>query len=134
MARNFLMVSQQELNIKIAENIRSREMELASYDFEKEHHEQAIAALGDIQWNEATEKYKGLARDVMIARAIADGLDSVTIQTISDLNSLDSHKANLEAVIIETSKSERTYENLVASLPEGNDRDAAFAAVIAKGE
>ena len=129
MSRNFLMVEPTEMNTKIAELIRSRELELMSYDFEAAAHQAAIDALGPIQWDDTTLKYKGLARDVMIARALADGLTGDQITAISNLLALDYHTLNLHAVAIETAKSERHYDNLLATLPAGPDRDTAIATV-----
>lgn len=129
MARNFLIVTQSEVDKRIAENIKSRELELSSYDFERENHEIAIQNLGHLEWDESTEKYKGLGRDAMIVRAMEDGLDSDAIQKISDLNSLELHRLNLEAVKSEIAKSERHYDNLIESLPEGERRDKAFASI-----
>jgi hypothetical protein len=126
MPRQFLTITQDDIDAKIMENLNSRENELASYDFERVNHEAAIAALGDIKWDGITRPYKGLARDVMIARALGDGLTSEQIQAISDLNTLEYHKANLEAVKIETAKSERQYDNLVASIPACDRFDTAL--------
>ena len=126
MARNFLAVSPDDINKKLAESIKSREMEIASYDFEQAHHETCIAEFGSIAWDGSTEKYKTLDRDAMIARAIADGLNSPLIKKISDLHALEYHKRNLEAVKIELAKSERSYQSLLNSLPEGEIRNAAL--------
>ena len=128
MARNFLLVGQDDVDLRLAKNIHSRELELASYDFEVANHEAAIAALGNLQWTKELLRYRNMARDVMIARAISDGLDSATIQLISDLNALDQHRHNLEAVKSEIAKSERHYGKLLESLPEGQRRESAFVA------
>ena len=130
--RNFITITPAEVELKLAENLHSREMELMSYDFERDNHEQAIANLSHLEWDETTTPYKGLARDVMIARAIGAGLDSETIKKISDLNTLENHKLNLEAVKVETAKSERHYDALLTALPEGETREAALAAFAIK--
>jgi hypothetical protein len=132
MARTFVSVTQAEIDLRLAENLRSRELELLAYDFEQANHLAAIMAFGPIQWEAGTVQYKGLARDAMIARALADGLDSAAIQAIADLNTLDAHKLNLEAVRMETAKSERHYSNLLTALPSGARRDVALAAAAAK--
>jgi len=129
MARTFLTVTQDEIDERVAQTIRSREFELAAYDFEKESHEAAIAALGNIEWTDATRPYRGMPRDAMVAKALADGLSSAQIQAISDLNSLESHRMNLEAVKIETKKSERHYDKAKIALPAGARRTAAIAKV-----
>lgn len=134
MPRNFITITQKDIDTKMAEQIRSRELELMSYDFERQSHEEAITALGDITWDDKTLEYRGLKRDTMIIRALAAGLDSDAIQRISDLLALDSHKLNLEAVITETSKSERHYDSLLNALPEGEQRDDALAATAPKIE
>lgn len=128
MPRTFLMVKPEEINTKIAELIRSRELELMSYDFEAANHQAAIDTLGAIQWDDSTLKYRGLTRDVMIAKAMDDGQSADTIKKISDLLALDYHTLNLHAVAVETSKSERNYDNLLAILPAGPVRDTAIAA------
>jgi hypothetical protein len=127
--RTFLLVDQDEIDARVAENIKSRELELLSYDFERANHEAAIESLGDLQWDETTSRYKGMSRDEFIARALADGLDSATIQKVSDLHALASHRLNLEAVKVETAKSERHYDNLLKALPEGDRRDSAINAL-----
>ena len=132
MARIFISITQAEIDLMHARSLRSREFELAAYDFEHASHEDAITKLGALDWDASNAKYKGLARDVMIARALDDGLDSAAIKQLSDLNALQTHKINLEAVKIERAKSERSYDATVASLPAGIDRDAALAKVVAE--
>ena len=132
MKRTFISVNQDDIDAKLAENLQSRELELLSYDFERATHEAAIAQLGNIKWNTETGQYKNLARDVMVARAIANGLNSAQIQEIADLNSLESHRLNLEAVKVETAKSERHYKSILAALPKGARRNVALANLTAK--
>lgn len=129
MSRNFIFAEQTEVDVKLAESIESREQELMQYDFEKQMREEAIANLGGIEWTESNRKYKGMNRDSMIKTALADGLDSVAIGNISDLLALDIEKINLEAVKIETKKSERIYDSYLRQLPEGKRRDDAVAKV-----
>lgn len=126
MARTFVAATQDEIDLRIAEGIKAREMELAAYDFERKSHEAAIAALGDLKWDETTAEYRGMPRDEMAARALADGLTSEQIQAISDLNALEAHRVNLEAVKIETKRAEQHYESALTSLPAGARRDAAI--------
>lgn len=132
MARVFLTVTQEEIDAKVAENIRSRELELLSYDFEHDHHVRALDGLSHLKFDDQTQKYKGLHRDAMIAKAKSDGLDSAAIQNIADLNAIEFHENNLEAVKAERAKSERAYQSLLSTLPEGPRRDTAFAAAKAK--
>lgn len=132
--RNFITITQEEIDEKHAEGIRSREMELLSYDFEKESHEKAILALSDIEWTEELKEYKGLTRDVMIARALANNLSQADLQLVSNLNAKDKHLHELQAVALETAKSEKHYDYLVEVLPAGKTRDDAMAKVIAKEE
>lgn len=132
MPRQFITVTEAEFNEKLAENLRSRELELLSYDFEKENHEKAILALGDISWTPELEQYKGLPRDAMIVRALANGLSDVDIKTISDLNAKDKHIAEIHAVGVEVAKSERHYDAILTALPAGKTRDDALAAVKVK--
>lgn len=131
MKRTYLTITQDDIDLEVAKNLRSRELELLSYDFERENHEASIAAMADLEWDETTAPYKGLTRDAMIVRAQADGKDSATIQKIGDLLALDLHRINLEAVIVETTKSERHYETLLTALPEGESRETAMAVVAA---
>ena len=132
--RNFITITQEEIDEKHAEGIRSRELELLSYDFEKESHEKAIASLGNIEWTDELKEYKGLTRDVMIARALANNLSPAELQLVSNLNAKDKHLHELEAVAIETAKSEKHYDYLVEVLPEGKNRDDAMAKVMVKEE
>lgn len=129
MERNFITLTQSDVNAKLAAQIKSRELELMSYDFERATHESGIASLADIAWDDSIIQYRGMTRDQMVASTIADGLTTEQIQKVADLNALDRHLRELEAVKIETAKSERTYNALLAALPEGEARDAAFAAV-----
>lgn len=132
--RNFITITQEEIDEKHAESIRSRELELLSYDFEKESHEKAIASLGNIEWTDELKEYKGLTRDVMIARALANNLSPAELQLVSNLNAKDKHLHELEAVAIETAKSEKHYDYLVEVLPEGKSRDDAMAKVLINEE
>lgn len=132
MPRQFITVTEDEYNDKLAENLRSRELELLSYDFEKENHEKAILALGNISWTPELEQYKGLPRDAMIVRALANGLSEVDIKTISDLNAKDKHMAEIHAVGVEVAKSERHYDAILEALPQGAKRTAALTRVKAK--
>jgi hypothetical protein len=127
MPREFLLISQDEIDLKTAENLHAREMELLSYDLELEHHTNSVASLKHLQWDQSLLKYRGLSRDAMIAKAMADGLSSEQIQKVSDLNTLDFHLRNIEAVRVETAKSERIYGHLKNALPPER-RAAAFAA------
>ncbi len=124
--RTFITLTQEDIDAKLAESLHSREMELLSYDFERENHEAAIASLGDIGWDDTTIPYRGLARDAMIVRAQTDGQDSEFIQQVSNLLALEKHKAELEAVKVETAKSERHYESILTSFPEER-RETALA-------
>lgn len=132
MPRTFITLTQDDLDAKVATNISSRELELASYDFSRASHEHAIASLGNIQWDESVTAYRGMGRDQMVKSALADGKDADTIQKIGDLLALDFHTAELQAVILETAKSERFYNALLAALPEGAQRDTALATVAAQ--
>jgi len=132
MARDFVAVTQDDINLMLANGIKSREVELAAYDHEIENYNSAIAALGDITWDATALKYRGMTRDVMITRAMSDGLTSDQIQVIGDLLTLDTYKLNLHGVQIELAKSEAAYNTLLQALPAGKERDAAFAAAAAK--
>lgn len=125
----YLTINQADLNIKIAKNIQSRENELASYAFETAHYQAAIAQLGAIAWTAETLAYKGLSRDVMIARAQQAGLTPDEVTQLANLQALDSYSLNLQAVAIETAKSQQAYQSLLTALPAGPDRDIAFAAI-----
>lgn len=127
--RNFITITPEEYNEKLAESLRVRELELLSYDFEKKNHEDALTLLKDIEWTPELEKYKGLPRDAMLSRAISDGLDEVTLKKVSDLDSKDKHTLNLKAVLFESAKSERQYESILAALPVGVERDVALSTV-----
>lgn len=129
MPRNFITITQEEEDERIAESLRSREKELFDYDFEKKGHEEALAALGDIEWTDELKEYKGLTRDVMIARATANGLTEQTIKLISDLMAKDKHSHEIHAINLETSKSERHYDSILKALPEGKRRDDALLKV-----
>lgn len=131
--RNFITLTQEDIDAKLAESLHSRELELLSYDFERENHETAIASLGDIGWDDTTIPYRGLTRDTMIVRAQTDGKDSEFIQQVADLLSLEKHKSELEAVKVETAKSERHYDSILVSLPEER-REVAIAALKEKNQ
>lgn len=128
----FITITQDEYDEKLAESLRSRELELLGYQFENEGHQKAIADLGDIQWDETTVEYKTLGRDEMIKRALANGLSKAQIEHISKLQALDKHRTESVAVEVESAKSRRHYDNVLVALPEGPRRDAAIAKILAK--
>ena len=130
--RQFVSITQEEIDAKFAESLKAREMELLSYDFEKEAHEQVIQSLGDISWTPENEQYRGMARDKMIEKAMKNGLTEEQIAHIANLLLLDQHKHNLMAVKVETAKSERHYDNVLQKLPAGSRREAALAKLSAK--
>lgn len=130
--RNFLTITSAEYNEKLAESLRSRELEILAYDFEKRSHEDALASLANISWTPELEKYKGLSRDTMIMAAKNDGLDEETILLIANLQAKDRHLINLKAVEVESVKSERQYDSILVALPVGKGRDDAIAAVLQK--
>ena len=132
MARQFLLATQAEIDLQLAESIHSREMELASYDLELVNHLASINSLGPIEWDETTKPYRGLSRDVMIARAITDGKTTADIELIAALDARDNHVMNAEAVRIERGKAGRHYQNLLTNLPVGKRRTDAIAAWVVK--
>lgn len=129
MARDFVILTQADVDVLVARNIRAREFELAAYDFERDGHEKSIALIGALVWESADLPYRGLSRDAMIARALKDGLDETAILRLGDLIALDGHMLNLQAVKIETTRSERHYDALLTALPKGAARDAAVALI-----
>lgn len=129
MARNFIALTQEEINIQMARGIQASEIELASYDFEQAAHESAISDLGDLKWNDSTKEYKGLDRNALTHRALENGLDSTAIQKLHDIRVLEDHKKWLEVVKAEIAKSERIYNHRLTLLPEGEARDVAIAAL-----
>jgi hypothetical protein len=132
MAREFLLYTQSETNEKLAQGILNCEQELAHYDHAVATHESAIAELGDISWDETTEKYRGMGRDQMVAIAEQDGLTQEQMLYVAKLLELDYRKLNLNACIVEIGKVENNYKYFLSALPAGSARDTAFAAVIAK--
>jgi trans-2-enoyl-CoA reductase len=120
MPRQFIAITQEDIDARVAESIKAREFELLGYDFEKAGHEAVIAEIEakNLRWTAETEKYKGLTRDQLIKSAMRDSLDAQTVKDIADLGRLDFAKANLAAVEIETARSESHYTHAVASIPE----------------
>jgi hypothetical protein len=133
MPRQFVAISQDDVDVRIAEALKAREYELASYDFELAGHEAVIAAMntkhGD--WDETTEKYKGLTREQLAKAIVRDGGDEALLMKVSELSHRDAAVFARDAVKIETSKSELHYANLLSGLPEER-RAAAFLALKAK--
>jgi hypothetical protein len=125
MGRTFLLLNQLEHEDKIMESIKSREQEIAAYDFEHDAHAAAITALGNISWDQSNIKYRGMPREALIATALADGLTSEQLAVIYDLIALDQSKANLEAVKIERGRSERIYAHLLNTIPTGKSSEDA---------
>lgn len=130
MPRTFIAITQDDIDLKLAEAIKSRENELLSYDFELASHEATIAAIAD-EWTPELEKFKGLTRDLLIKAAAAENADAATLKKAADLNNKDKAAHERNAVKIELSKSEKHYEYLLSQLPEDR-RAAAFAALAAK--
>lgn len=134
---DFITITQDDVDVKLATALNSRELEIAAYSFEQAAHEQSIAALtaslAGVTWDTSAAQssaYRNLNRDAMIARALSDGLSEAQILVISDLQSLDFHRLNLLAVKVETAKVTRHYSNLLAQLPEGARRDTALAVAV----
>ena len=132
MARTFIALTQDEIDVRVAESIKSREYELMGYDFEAAAHQAVIDEVGvKVAWSAGTEKYKGLSRDQFVRAAHKDGLTDVQIKEVADLLRLDFARNGLTAVAIETAKSETLYEHAKQTLPPER-RAAAFAAVATK--
>ena len=132
MARTFIALTQAEIDVRIAESIKSREYELMGYDFELSAHQAVVDEIGSkLEWTAENEKYKGLSRDQFVRAAQKDGLTAEQIKTVADLLRLDFAKAGLAAVTIETAKSEALYEHAKQMLPPER-REAAFAELAAK--
>lgn len=133
MARQFVALTQDEIDDRIAESIKSREFELMGYDYEKTGHQSIIADVEGrgIAWTESTNKYKGMSRDAFIKEAMNDGLTEQQITNVFDCLRCDMAKMQLKAVELETKRSESHYTNALEALPQGR-RAAAFARVKAK--
>jgi trans-2-enoyl-CoA reductase len=129
MPRTFIAITQEDIDLRVAESIKAREFELLGYDFEKAGHEAVIAEIEakNLAWTKETEKYKGLTRDQLIQSAMRDQLSAEVLNNLADLTRLDFAKANLAAVKIETSRSESHYAHAIASLPEERRADALLA-------
>lgn len=130
MPRTFLTLTQDEIDLKLAEAIKSRELELLAYDFEQAGHELVVTSIAD-DWTPELEKYKGLTRDQLIKATNNDKVNAITLKKVADLNHKDKAIHEIEAVKIELAKSEKHYENLLSQLPEER-REAAFLALSAK--
>lgn len=129
MARTFIAITQADIDLKLAQSIKSRELELLNYDFEQASHEAVIASSAD-NWDAGTSKYKGLSRDLLIKAVQADGASKATLTRVAALANKDKAAHELEAVKIELAKSEKHLTNLLTLLPEER-RAAAFAALAA---
>lgn len=133
MARQFLTLTQDEIDERIAEGIRARELELLGYDIEQAGHEATLTTLADVgEWDAETKEFQGLARDNMIVVARAKGLPEETLTKAATLNHRERTTLNLQAVKIELAQSELHLANLLAQLPEGARRTRAMQAVAAK--
>ena len=133
MARQFVALTQDEIDDRIAESIRSREFELLGYDYEKSGHQSVVTEVDGrgVSWTTETEKYKGMSRDTFIKEAMNDGLTEQQMIDVFDCLRRDAAKIQLKAVEFETKRSEAHYTNSLEALPQGR-RAAAFLRVKAK--
>ena len=133
MARQFVALTQDEIDDRIAESIRSREFELLGYDYEKAGHQSVVTEVDGrgVSWTAETEKYKGMSRDTFIKEAMNDGLTEQQMIDVFDCLRRDAAKTQLKAVELETKRSEAHYTNALEALPQGR-RAAAFLRVKAK--
>lgn len=129
MATKYLTITQEDIDAKVAQGIQALENELLGYEHYVDNHQSAMEALGDIKWDDTTKEYHGLTRDVFIARAIKNGLDSTAIQKVADLLDLEEHKRRAAEGSVEITKVTRLYNNALIKLPAGDARDAAFATI-----
>jgi hypothetical protein len=135
MPRQFIVLTQADVDLRIAESIKAREYELASYDYELAQHDATIAEIETkkLAWDENIAKYRGLSREQLFKAMVRDGLDQPTISKIADLNRLEYAKLSKAATQTELAKSEASYEHAKQQLPEER-RPAAFLALTAKEE
>lgn len=132
MKRTYLLLTDDDMNCKIAEGIKGKEIELMHYDFEASAHQSTIDELGDIEWDDKTIEYRELGRDALAARAVKNNLTPDQIAHIADLVSLDDAKIRLNIVNIELAKVTRHYNNFCNNLPAGPTRDAVFSTLATK--
>ncbi len=129
MDRKFLLVTDDDMNCKLAQGIKGKETELMHYDFEYDLHQATIDTLGDIVWDETTEEYRGLDRNAIAARAVRKGLTPEQIAHLYALKELEDAHIGRAIVDAERTKVQRHYDNFCCKLPEGPVREAAFAAI-----
>lgn len=142
MAKDFtpLVVTQDEVDVKLAEGLASREMEIHQYDVEQQGHELSIAALGNISWNDpdstgaigTLKKYRGMDREQAIRAARQDNLSDADIDRVADLAFLDYLHHNRHACRWEKRRCIQHHENFKTLLPEGDRRTKAIAAHLEK--
>ena len=129
MTDDYLILTQPDINKRVAQGILACENDIASYNTEIAMHTAAVAALGDIKWDDSNIKYRWMKRDDLIRDALNAGLDSTAIQNILNLVALDNHNGGIISAQFELGKTTRNYTNYQNILPAGSDRDTAIAAI-----
>lgn len=129
MVYKYLLLTEAEQDKSRALSIQSREIELHNYLYEKEHHEHAIAQIGDIEWDDETNQYRGYTRDNAMHRIAQEKMPEEFRHKVASLISLERHKAELNSVKFEIAHVTRALNHLLEALPAGAKRDAAFAAI-----
>lgn len=111
MARNFVIISQDRIDDRVAKALQAREFELASYDFEVQVHADTLAN-ADSEWLDARE---------IDAHGNSTGVTN-----------RDRIIAMKKAVEQQRSISEQRYAAQLMQLPEGPRRDNAIARLAAE--
>lgn len=132
MPRNFLTLSNDDVDDKLIEAIAGREQELASYDANIEAYASMLADMDaelPAQWPSELLKFKGKSSEQIYA---IGGTDEQMILA-SKLNHRDRIKMLHFTEQAEMRKSEAAYSKALKKLPAGAKRDAAIARRAAKG-
>ncbi len=85
MTNEFLVLTKEKVNERIAHGISACENDLVSYAVEIANHTAALATIGSLSWDDGNMKYRWMKRDDMIRDAMNAGLSSEEMQKIASM-------------------------------------------------
>jgi hypothetical protein len=128
MAITYITLTQDEIDLKIAQSIRAREEEHFHYELNRKNYEELLnsaemKALPE-KWPDELSKYQGISRD----KAIEQIDDNATLATVQALQLRDQIKRLHKAESLEAARVEKYHSQLADKLPKAKAaRDAALA-------
>lgn len=118
----FIALTQLERDVLVAQNIHAREMELFTYELNKQNYQHMLDSMKDLpdEWPEELVQFKSLS-----AQQMTDNVNAEQLEATSQLAYRDRLRHLLTTETIEQEKSRKVLEALKKQLPEDR-RQVAF--------